>query len=125
MIEIRLPLPKKISTNEIYSGKHWSIRNKHKNLFRSIYVPILIPYQPLNFPAVHYHFFFKKKALDHSNCSYMVKLIEDCMIKAGMIKDDSPKYVDYISIKSHKIEKYKYDEDYVVLMIEENKLKNI
>jgi hypothetical protein len=32
----------------------------------------------------------------------MAKLFEDCIVKAGIIKDDSPKYINSITMSSKK-----------------------
>ena len=39
-ISIELELPKKISTNKIYEGVHWTQRAKDKDLFLWAFLPI-------------------------------------------------------------------------------------
>jgi hypothetical protein len=71
-----LDLPK-ISTNKIYAGVH--IEKKIE---------------------LEFIFYFKSRVLDSSNCSYMGKLLEDCLVAHGVLQDDTIKYVDKVSYQS-------------------------
>ena len=102
MTKITLDLLWKISTNEIYAGIHWSKRSDHKINYRAAYTSKLKALGHYDKASIVFDFTFKKNALDASNCSYMVKLLEDCIVKAGVLKDDSPKYVESITISSKK-----------------------
>lgn len=97
---IEFLLPEKISTNKIYSGIHWGLRKKHKDLFRSVPInhPPVIKY-PVN---LFFDFQFKGHPLDTTNCSYMAKLIEDSLVHQKILLDDSPKHVQWVAIKSGK-----------------------
>ena len=100
MQEIIFFLPEKITTNKIYSGIHWTKRKKHKDAYRnSIFVS-----QPVKtFPVdIVYDFYFTKNALDTTNTSYMAKLIEDCLVKKGVLPDDCIKYVSSSKLYSQK-----------------------
>jgi len=59
-------------------------------------------------------FYFKSNALDTSNTAYMAKLIEDCLVHHGIIKNDDIKFVGKVSLESKKSDK---GEDYCVLTI--------
>jgi hypothetical protein len=101
-IWLKVNFTEKISTNEIYGGVHWSKRNKHKeNMLYDC-----IDFKKVGFidckVNIHMDFYFKSHSLDSSNCSYMAKMIEDCLVKYGVLKDDSIKYVSKFSLESHK-----------------------
>ena len=101
------PVPK-ISTNKIYAGLHWSKRKAiaadyHLSVLSEVRKRKLSQYgMPV---AIFFTFSFKGKLLDCSNCTFMAKMIEDGLVCAGIIKDDSPKYVEEIRIVSKKGEK--------------------
>jgi len=65
---------------------------------------------------IHFNFYFKGRLLDSSNCSYMAKMIEDCLVHYGVIKDDTTKYVGRFSLESHKGKK-----DFVTIDMEKVK----
>jgi hypothetical protein len=110
MQKFTIELPIKISTNKIYAGIHWTTRNKHKESF---YYEVLrnkkYIAKPQNYPLeLTFNFVFKSRPLDSSNCSYMAKMIEDSLVKIGIIPDDTIKYiksVKYISKKDKIIKK--------------------
>lgn len=88
----------KVSLNEWYAGKHWSVRKKLKDdyfwLVKSQFKKVF----PKNkCYKVSYDFKFQKNALDASNCIAMIKLIEDIIFES-----DSPKVIKKISITSEK-----------------------
>ena len=111
---IKVPIIK-ISTNAYYSGKHWTVRKKHKdkyilltNMFKKYaFIPDKVD--------LDFDFYFNTRALDSSNCSAMVKLLEDCIVKHGILKDDNINYVGKVSMKSTKDKSAK--KDYVIITI--------
>ena len=127
----------KVSTNKIYAGQHWSKRKKDADSIVSIAGWFFRPIQKIeSYPVeICYKFFFVSRALDTTNCSYLVKCIEDALRAFEILKDDSPKYVARTIIESYqcaaeKKEKIgggqgpkndKKDEDYVEIII--NSLK--
>ena len=88
----------KISLNKWYAGMHWTKRKKIKdnytNIVRSQFSNTLTRD---NTYKVEYHFTFKSRPLDASNCVAMVKMIEDIMFET-----DSYKVVTEIVITSSK-----------------------
>lgn len=102
MINIKIPLPEKVSTNQIYSGVHWSKRNK----LASMYHMSLIEHRMLrakDYPVdITYIFSFKGKLLDADNCGYMAKLLKDGLRGYGIIEDDNPKFVASVTLISQK-----------------------
>lgn len=100
MQTIVFPLPFIESTNKIYAGIHWSDRNKHKDQYRAI------PFKKVNiqdFPVdVHYHFMSDCRTMDSSNLTYCAKLIEDCLVKSGVLPDDNQKHVKHFTTSYEK-----------------------
>ena len=100
--EVDFLLPKKISTNAIYSGVHWATRVKHKDMFIWAFVGIASKIPQMNSCELEFNFEFKSRPLDCDNCVYMVKLIIDCLRHYRKIKDDTPNIVKSIKISSCK-----------------------
>lgn len=89
------------SLNSIYSGVHWATRKRHADAahaevlaaFRKVPAitwPVSITIQPVLGKG--------KRVLDCSNYSYTLKLIEDGIVRAGVLKDDTPEYVTGVTI---------------------------
>lgn len=106
---------KKLSGNLVYSGIHWTKRNKHKNQY-ALLCNGFKKLEPINdIIDIKYDFRFIKNALDSENCFYMAKMITDCLVKNKVIKDDSPKYVNDVTYNSKRDTTTK--EDYVIITI--------
>lgn len=99
---IEIPLPQKLSTNNIYSGVHWYVRQKHKDLFLWSFLSVASKIKQVESCSLEFEFTFKNKPLDCDNCSYMAKLLIDCLRHYRKIKDDTPQYVKSIKITSIK-----------------------
>ena len=99
---IKIPIPQKVSTNSIYAGLHWTKRKEHADLYHNYFLEYRN--QPIeDYPVdITYIFNFKGKVLDTTNCTYMAKLIEDGLVKNGIIEDDDPKHVSFTGIYSQK-----------------------
>lgn len=99
---IKIPIPEKVSTNSIYAGMHWAKRKKLADLYHQS----LLEYrktQIVEYPVdINYIFSFKGKLLDTTNCTYMAKMLEDGLVKNGILKADSPEYVAFTGIYSQK-----------------------
>lgn len=100
----------KISTNKIYAGTHWRNRNKLKEdylwLTKSCFKSLKFIEEKVD---LHFTFFFNKKPLDSSNCSYMAKMLEDCLVAHGVLKDDTIQYVGRVSFESVKGKEKDFD----------------
>ena len=119
MQKITFELPLKISTNKIYSGIHWNVRSKHKELYYWS-MKSLLNKTKLNkikkFPVdLIFDFKFKSKPLDTTNCSYMLKLIEDSLVKNKILPDDDIRFVRNVTFNSSKGKK-----DEVCIQIDDN-----
>lgn len=72
----------KISLNDWYSGCHWSKRKKIKDLYKwKVREQTKQIFKDDRQYHVEYCFEFKSNPLDSSNCSAMVKIIEDILFK--------------------------------------------
>lgn len=101
-IKIEMELPKKISTNKIYAGVHWATRAKDKDLFLWHFIGQASKIPVLESCDLTFDFEFKSRPLDCDNCSYMAKLLIDCLRHYGKIKDDTPNIVKSVKITSCK-----------------------
>lgn len=88
----------KISLNKWYAGMHWTKRKKIKDnytmLVKSQHKQV---FSRTKTYRVEYHFTFKSRPLDASNCVAMVKMIEDILFET-----DSYKVVTGLAITSRK-----------------------
>jgi len=105
----------KFSTNMLYSGTHWTNRVKFKRklnyIIKSQFKHVFSKDKQY---TVGYKFYFKGTPLDASNCSGMLKMIEDIIFE-----DDKHDIIDIGGIQSRKcknerveihiIEKEKYE----------------
>jgi len=88
----------KISLNVWYSSSHWSKRKKIKDAYKIIvknqFKDVLSKDKQYH---VNYSFEFTKRPLDATNCTAMVKMIEDIIFE-----DDNYKIIKSITIESMK-----------------------
>lgn len=101
-MNIVVPLPKKVSTNEMYSGMHWAKRKKLADLYHMSLIEhrnTRITDIPVDICFV---FRFKGRLLDCDNCMIMGKLLVDSMRQWKILADDSPDYVQSITVYSMK-----------------------
>ena len=97
MTIILTDLPK-ISLNKWYAGMHWTKRKKMKDSYTQIVRSQFREVLPKDKSySVEYHFTFKSRPLDASNCVAMVKMVEDIIFE-----DDSYKIISSILISSGK-----------------------
>jgi len=88
----------KISLNKWYAGMHWTKRKKMKDSYTQIVRSQFKEVLPKDKTySVEYHFTFKSRPLDASNCVAMVKMVEDVIFE-----DDSYKIISSILISSGK-----------------------
>lgn len=112
-VVVDLSIPQKISTNTIYSGVHWATRARHKDLFIWGFLPVVKDIPVIESCNLTFEYEFKQRPLDCDNCSYMTKLLIDCLRHYGRLKDDTPNIV-----KSIKITSKKGNEDKVKILID-------
>lgn len=113
--QIKLDPIIKVSANQYYAGRHFSVRKKHKDGYKII-TNGFKNYKPIDCMVdISIEFFYKTRALDSSNNSAMFKMIEDCLVEHGVLKDDTIKYVGWVSMKSTKDKTA--NNDYAVITI--------
>jgi len=102
-VKLTIPVPDKVSLNAIYAGVHFRTRSKHKEKYHwAVLAGKPKPYTG-DFPVhCHYHFRVHGTPLDQSNYGYMLKLVEDGLVQAGVLPGDDPKYVASLTITSEK-----------------------
>jgi len=114
MIKITTPLPEKISANEVYAGQHWSKRKKQADLFHQSLLEFRNKYEIDDFPVtIQFIFYFKGSLLDVDNCFYMAKLFIDSLRGIKLLPDDTPKYINEVSIT---VVKDKKDEVEIIII---------
>ncbi len=113
-VKFVVPIPEKISLNKIYAGVHWTKRKQWKDdYYYAVVASKIAPYRG-QFPFhAHYHFKLTGRALDATNCAFMVKCLEDALVAGGVVPDDTPQYVASVTLSS---EKAKVDEVEVEFM---------
>ena len=98
----------KVSLNAWYGGGHWSKRKKLKDnytlIVKSQFKDVLPASESYN---TEYHFTFKLRPLDASNCVAMIKMIEDIIFESD----------GYKTIRSILITSYKGESDMVEIKI--------
>jgi hypothetical protein len=107
-----------VSTNKIYSSRHWTYRNKIKKDYAMWFLKYKNKLPKFDYKIdLEFNFYFKNKGYDSSNVSLMGKIIEDLLVKDGVIKDDNRRWVGRVSYVSRK-----GDENYCELIIKKSKM---
>ncbi|WP_370052431.1 Mor transcription activator family protein [Neptunomonas sp.] len=88
------------SLNKIYAGIHWAERKRHSDDGHDACIqlniePFVKPVSLIFIPLVGKG----DRARDCSNYAYAVKIIEDGLVKSGILKDDNNNYVKSITIE--------------------------
>ena len=103
-------IPQKVSMNAIYAGMHWKKRTELADLYHMEFMPLKGKLKVKQYPVtIHYDWHFTGTALDTLNCSFMSKMLEDGMIHAGILEQDSTKFVRRSVLDSQKSSAYKND----------------
>ena len=102
----------KVSTNTIYAGVHWGKRKKYKDDYLLLVKGLRLKTRFKNPVVITFDFYFKSKPLDCSNNSFMGKMIEDALVKCGIIKDDTYENVTAVTYRTHKAKR-----DYVKIEV--------
>jgi len=104
---LKIILPQKVSSNAVYAGTHWAVRKRiaddyHEAVWIAVKEAGWRKGRPkLTFPvSVAYKFFLPGRQLDASNLGIMCKLVEDGLVREGVLPDDGPEYVEEITLSS-------------------------
>lgn len=102
-ISFTLELPKHlvVSLNAIYSGSHWhkrqQIKQGYKALTRVLFKELVQKFGEFNAPCAISFTFAGTRIHDCDNHVYMGKMIQDCLVSAGILKGDKAQYVKSVS----------------------------
>ena len=102
-ISFTLELPKHlvVSLNAIYSGAHWhkrhEIKEGYKALTRVLFKRLAEKFGEFNAPCAISFIFAGTRIHDCDNHVYMGKMIQDCLVSAGILKGDKAQYVRSVS----------------------------
>ncbi len=107
-MKFTIPIVEKISNNKLRTV-HWGTRHSiTKKYIAEVKKEMKKQYwlfKPLLQTELTVTFYFKNRPLDCSNCAGMVKMIEDGLVEAKVLKDDNPNCVRSVKIIS-KVNKY-------------------
>lgn len=93
-IEITVTIPEKVSLNAIYKGVHWTIRKEWADLYHEEMLEVKGKLKVKSYPVkIRYEFTFKNKPLDSLNTAFMAKMLEDGLVAAKVLTDDTLAYV--------------------------------
>lgn len=100
---ISFPLPEKISVNQAMRMhfRMWARKVEEYHTQVNYFIGGIEPIE--SYPVeITYNFSFLSKPLDTSNCAFMVKVIEDALVRKGILKNDDPCFVMCTHITSRK-----------------------
>ncbi len=96
-LNLNLKLPKTISLNSLYAGKHWTFRKKTKDEYKKIVEAELARYDHHFAESMSIHIRYNTRA-DVDNLVLVSKFTADTLVANGWIADDSPKYYHRLTI---------------------------
>lgn len=94
-MKIVIPLPEKISLNNYINGtRHWAKKNATARLYHEAFWEFKNKFEIKKYPiAISFVFRFKGRLLDIDNLGISEKLCIDGLRHIGLLKDDTPKYI--------------------------------
>ena len=95
---ITLLLPKTISLNTLYAGKHWTYRKKIKDQYKKLVAVELANYTPST-PNTYTIDIRYNSRLDVDNNVLVSKFVSDALVAFGFVIDDSPRYYKKLTIE--------------------------
>jgi len=96
-IDLQLRLPKTVSLNTLYAGKHWTFRKRVKDEYKKIVEKELSNYDGYSAEGCTIHIRYNARA-DVDNFVLVSKFVADTLVDNGWIPDDSPKYYNKLTI---------------------------
>lgn len=97
VVDISVNVGKVPSLNAFYAGKHWIVRQKAKNKFKSEILDQLNQYDPIKLKSVTIRAEVNYR-YDVDNCIMVVKFAMDAFKEWGGIDDDNPKHFNKLQI---------------------------
>jgi hypothetical protein len=97
LLTLHLKLPKTVSLNTLYAGKHWTFRKKKKDEYKKIIEKELARYD--HHIAKGMSIFIRYNArTDVDNNVLVSKFVADTLVANEWIADDSPKHYNKLTI---------------------------
>ena len=91
MITLELILPKAVSLNTLYSGKHWTYRKKVKDAYKKEVETALDGYDRYHAESMRIRIAYNSRH-DVDNVILVSKFVADTLVANRWILDDSTKY---------------------------------
>lgn len=121
IFSLELPKPLSVSLNAIYAGSHWRKRQQIKEAYKAhtrvLFKELVGDYGEFKKPCSISFVFFGTRIKDCDNHVYMGKMIQDCLVGAGILKGDEAQYVRSVSYEKATESKSKIP--YVLVTIQE------
>lgn len=96
-LTLHLTLPKTISLNSLYAGKHWTFRKKTKDEYKKIIEEQLEGYDHHLAESMSIYIRYNTRQ-DLDNVILVAKFLADTLVANEWIADDSPKYYHKLTI---------------------------
>ena len=101
LLTLHLKLPKTVSLNTLYAGKHWTFRKKKKDEYKKIIEKELARYDHHIAKGMSIYIRYNART-DVDNNVLVSKFVADTLVANGWITDDSPKYYHKLTITFDK-----------------------
>lgn len=114
-----IKIPGKPMTLNNLLAKHWRAYHREKKLWFDLIYPYLVSSDlpnPLPHPislTVTQH---SAKIRDVDNCVVAAKYFNDTLVECGYLEDDTPKYIESLTLRSIKCKK-RVDEEVVIEIV--------
>lgn len=96
-LDLTLHLPKTISLNSLYAGRHWTFRKKIKDEYKKIVEAELDRYDHHHAEGCTITIRYNTRA-DVDNLVLVSKFTADTLVANGWLTDDGPKYYHKLTI---------------------------
>lgn len=96
-LTLHLKLPKTISLNTLYAGKHWTFRKKKKDEYKKIVEEELARYDHYSAEGCSIYIRYNART-DVDNNVLVSKFVADTLVANGWIADDSPQHYNRLTI---------------------------
>lgn len=90
-LTLQLRLPKTISLNSLYAGKHWTYRKRIKDGYKKIVEAELDNFDKCHFDSFKITIKYNYNQ-DIDNVVLVSKFVSDTLVANNWVDDDSPKY---------------------------------
>jgi len=97
LLTLHLKLPKTVSLNTLYAGKHWTFRKKKKDEYKKIIEKELARYDHHIAKGMSIFIRYNARA-DVDNNVLVSKFVADTLVANEWIADDSPKHYNKLTI---------------------------